>query len=189
MHDTPDSPAPPDAEELPPAVQWLRDQAAAEAAQASARTQPDVTFTPLAEREARVVGGLRGNTRLTEGLDDEAATALLDWGEALGRLIVADTAGLDDAAAEDVLQARVRAARRLLLWVRDSTGQTTAETNLADAVALAHVVYGRQRPPDASPVVPVGYNSSASPVDQIALVRRVIEGQLPDEGSDHATLG
>lgn len=181
----PDKNLPP--EDLPPAAQWLLEQAAADKPD---RTQPQVTYTPLAEREARIVGGLRGNARLTEGLDGAAAEVLLAWGDDLGRLIVADTAGLDDATAEGLLQERVRAARRLLLWVNHSLGQTAEETNLAEALAVAGVVYGERRAPAAPPpLVRVNYGPDISPAEQIHLLRRLVEARHFPARDEGATLG
>ena len=62
--------------------------------------------------------------RLTEGLDGDAAETLMALGLDMGRVIVRDTGGLDDATAEDVLQPRVRAVRRLMM----AAGQATAST-------------------------------------------------------------
>lgn len=170
---------------LSPAAQWMLAQAAGEAAPERAQ---GTSMTPLAERERRIVGGLRGNSRLTDGLDDEAAAALAGWGAAMGRLIVADTADMDDATAEGVLQERVRAARKLMLWVNHSVGRAATETNLSEAAALAAVVYGeRYRPPDAT-LVPVRYGPSVRPAEQIGLLRQFIEARLQSPKDDRGSL-
>lgn len=168
-----------------PAAQWMLAQATNQAAPEHARS---TSTTPLAERERRIVSGLRGNSHLTDGLDDEAAAALVGWGAAMGRLIVADTAGMDDATAEGVLQERVRAARKLMLWVNHSVGRAAAETNLSEATALAAVVYGeRYRAPDA-PLVPVRYGPSVRPAEQIGLLRQFIEARLQSSEEDRGSL-
>ena len=52
---------------------------------------------------------------LREGLDDEAASILLDWGMARAKQIAAETANLEDESeAEEAVYPHMRALRRLL---------------------------------------------------------------------------
>lgn len=173
----------------PAAVQWMMQQAAAGQ---SAATLPTAsgdwlanslvpagvpTETALAARQQRVADALRGNDRLTGGLAGEAAEALLAWGLALARDIVSDTGGLDDASAEDVLQPRVRAVRRLMMAAAEATSAGLSEP--ADWLAQAAVALGdRFAPPDATQQAALAAKWRAlagRPREQIATLRRFIE--------------
>ena len=68
-----DSPEPPAPADLPPAAQWMLAQAAAAQSEPPERAAADLSFTPLARRRERVIGGLRGNEKLTAGLGTAAA--------------------------------------------------------------------------------------------------------------------
>lgn len=68
----------------------------------------------LAGRVKRVVGSILENESLTAGLDDPAAEVLLDWGIACAERIAVSTAGLDEDQAEEVMAPRLYATRRLM---------------------------------------------------------------------------
>ena len=78
----------------------------------------------LQNRLNRVAASFLENEKLTEDLDDEPAQILLDWALAWGKIIVQDTAGLDDEAAEEAMYPRLRAARKLARrinrWAREA---------------------------------------------------------------------
>lgn len=196
MSDKPpvDPPEPPDPADLPPAVQWMLAQAAA--APAPERAQADLRFTPLPEREARISGSLRGNRKLTAGLKPDAAAALLDWGVAAGQLIVAETAGLDDATAEGILQSRVRAVRQMMIHIARAAADPPppGATPLDDALRHADIAYGRRYAapgPDATGRALARWSAAAGrPATQIAGLRAFVEGQLrpPAEGDAGAAV-
>lgn len=174
----------------PAAVQWMMQQAAAGQLAASlpadmgdvavSALAPISPEAALAAREERVADALRGNDRLTEGLDEATAESLLALGLDMGRLIVRDTAGLNDAAAEDVLQPRVRAVRRLLMAAgraTDPAGESAADP--APWLEQAAVALGdRFAPPDQSQVSALGQRWRAlygRPREQVEALRRLIE--------------
>jgi hypothetical protein len=68
----------------------------------------------LAQRVQRAVESILENERLTAGLDDAAAQVLLNWGVACAKTIVRSTAGMDSSAAEESMSPRLRATRRLM---------------------------------------------------------------------------
>ena len=105
-----DPPEQPDPADLPPAAQWMMAQAAA-ADTTPERAAAELSFTPLAQRRERVLGGLRGNDKLTAGLGTAAAAALTEWGAAMGRHVVAETDGLDDATARALARWKADAGR------------------------------------------------------------------------------
>ena len=53
-----DSPEPPDPSDLPPAAQWMMAQAAAAQNEPPQRAKAELSFTSLAQRRERVLGGL-----------------------------------------------------------------------------------------------------------------------------------
>ena len=173
---------------LPAAVPWLMHQAAAAqsaALPAPASIPPMSALAPglseaaLAARERRVSDALRGNDRLTEGLPLEAAESLLELGLDLARRVVRDTAGLDDSAAEDVLQPRVRAVRRLMMGVSQATGPAMDAAGLSQWLEQAAVALGDHfRRPDNADEQEIHREWEAlagKPADQIAALRRFIE--------------
>lgn len=189
MHDEDNLTQPEDAtrpSDPPAAVQWMIQQATAEQAAASLPPNWDELVaagraalpadTTLAARQRRIDAALRGNNRLTEGLPGEAAEALLVLGLDLAHDVVDDTAGLDDAAAEDILQPRVRAVRRLMMAV----AQTNAEPpDTEEWLKQATVALGdRFRAPSEADVQTLRRQwpaLSSHPTQQIALLRRFVE--------------
>ncbi len=188
---TPLDPAePPDPADLPPAAQWMMAQAAANN-EPPERAAAELSFTPLAQRRERVIGGLRGNEKLTAGLSTAAAAALSEWGAAMGRFIVAETEGMDDATAEALLQSRVRAARQLMMNVARAAADPPppGETPLADALRQADVVYGQRYAAPGRDAVGRALARWAAdagrPAEQIAGLRAFVEAQLrPEAGTD-----
>ncbi len=188
-----DSPEPPDPSDLPPAAQWMMAQAAAAQNEPPQRAKAELSFTSLAQRRERVLGGLRGNDKLTTGLGTAAAAVLTEWGAAMGRHVVAETDGLDDATAEEILQPRVRAVRQLMMSVARAAADPPppGATPLADALRAADVVYGqRYAAPERDAVgrALARWTAEAGrPAEQIAGLRAFIEGQLrPAEGDTDA---
>ena len=182
---------PPDSADLPPAAQWMMAQAAAAQDEPPERAAAQLSFTPLAQRRERVIGGLRGNEKLTAGLGTSAAAALTEWGAAMGRYVVAETEGLDDATAEEQLQTRVRAARQLMMSVARAAADPPppGETPLADALRQADVVYGRRYAAPGRDAVGRALAHWAAdagrPAEQIAGLRAFVEAQLrPQAGTD-----
>lgn len=170
-----------------PAVEWMKQQAAAQEAKPKPAPSTEVPVSSLAyqsarpdlaRREKRVADALRGNDRLTAGLPGDAAEALMAWGLALSRDIVSDTSVLGDAAAEDVLQPRVRAVRRLMMAAAEAIGQP-AEADPAEWVKQAAVALGDQfRAPDEARVAALRREWAAlagRPQEQIAALRRFID--------------
>ena len=71
----------------------------------------------MADLEARVqkaVEDIAGNESLLEMLDTEAAVELLEWGRSTATSLVAQTDGLDDAAAELASESRLKAVRQFM---------------------------------------------------------------------------
>ena len=181
-----ESPAEESPTDPPAAVQWMMQQAAAGQTAASLPVAagdrlanslaPGNTDKALAVRRQRVADALRGNDRLTEGLSGDAAEALRDWGLEMSRAVVDDTAGLDDASAEDVLQPRVRAVRRLMMAAAAATG---GPADPAEWLAQAAVALGDHfAPPDAAQEAALAAQWRAldgRPGEQIAALRRFIE--------------
>lgn len=179
---------PTDPEEVA-AVQWMMQQAAAgqsaAATPALASLPPVNAFAPglsesaLAERRRRISDALRTNDRLTEGLPAEAAGSLMELGLELARQVVQDTAGLDDAAAEDILQPRIRAVRRLMMAAAEATGAATDASGIESLLEQAAVALGDHlRRPDTADERDIHREWVAlagKPEAQIAALRRFIE--------------
>ena len=108
----------------------------------------------------------------------------------MGRYVVAETEGLDDATAEEQLQTRVRAARQLMMSVARAAADPPppGETPLADALRQADVVYGRRYAAPGRDAVGRALAHWAAdagrPAEQIAGLRAFVEAQLrPQAGT------
>ncbi len=177
---------PPD--DPPAAVQWMIQQAAASQA-APALPAPDEKLPVLAlapaagerrmvEREKRIAGALRGNEHLTEGLPGAAADSLLEWGLELAQDIVRDTADLADEAAEDILQPRVRAVRRLMMAVGRATDAEAPAAFEAWLEQAAIALGERFAPPSAAQTQDLHRQWQAlagRPQEQISLARGFLD--------------
>jgi hypothetical protein len=172
----------------PDAVQWMMKQAAAGQSHQTAPVPPSALgFAPaggstaetLAAREQRVRDALLGNARLTENLPDEAARSLMDLGLDLARLVVQDTNELDDRAAEDVIQPRVRAVRRLMMSAARAAQPGEASATPQGWLEQAAIALGdRFRRPDELEAAAFdgGWRAlHGRPADQVAALRRFIE--------------
>lgn len=71
-------------------------------------------MTDLEKRLHEAMGSMIGNESLVASLDDDAAGELFSWGESAARRIVAETAGMDDEAAEAYLAPRLLALRSIM---------------------------------------------------------------------------
>lgn len=170
-------------ENIPAAVQWMKDMADhSRPAPAEAASRSASLSASLAKRQQRIMESLQGSEKLLPGLDTAATEALLDWGEALAWVIVEDTSGLDDPAAEDILQPRARALRRLLQ--RIGTLIANPGENNADAADYLDKQYriacgDRYRPPEPSMRMVHGRDGwpshAGDPLQQIADVRCYFE--------------
>lgn len=102
----------------------------------------------LRRRIDRVAESFLENESLTEGLDDEAANALIEWGLACSKEIALRTADLDDVEAEATMYPALRATRKLMRsverWVpnRAALDASQNEAALGKIVQEAEVVYG-----------------------------------------------
>jgi hypothetical protein len=189
-----DRPIQPDEEtpaDPPAAVQWMMEQAAAgQSAQSGPVPNWGMSLAPasgsaaarLSARERRVRDALLGNARLTGDLPGEAAQTLLDLGLDMARLVVQDTAGLEDGAAEEILQPRVRAVRRLLMAASRATAPAEEPEDTSEWMEQAAIALGEHfNPPDALAAAAFGGGWQAlqgRPAEQIAALRRFIEDHL-----------
>lgn len=103
----------------------------------------------LEKRMKMAAESILENESLREGLDDEAASALLDWGTARAQKIASETANLeDDEEAEEASYPRMRGLRDILRSVAslcaediDPETQSGLLQEIADQVP---VVYGTE---------------------------------------------
>ncbi|HCB48294.1 MAG: hypothetical protein AMJ56_06060 [Anaerolineae bacterium SG8_19] len=99
-------------------------------------------------RVEKAANNILGDERLTAGLDDEVADFLLDWGLALAKAVAADTGGLNDEDAKEIMQPRIRATKRLLRYVNhwlhngDVWDRIEKEDILTKIFTFAGLAYG-----------------------------------------------
>jgi hypothetical protein len=87
------------------------------------------------------------NESLREGLDDDAATVLLEWGISCAKQIASETVDLEDEIdAEEAVYPRMFALRMLLRDVTELCGETVEparQTELLEEIAAQiPVIYG-----------------------------------------------
>jgi hypothetical protein len=68
----------------------------------------------LESRIQKAVEDITGNEALMEMLDTEAAAEMLEWGRSMVASLVKQTSDLDDTAAEEALDARLKAVRQFM---------------------------------------------------------------------------
>lgn len=110
----------------------------------------------LEQRIKMAAESILENESLGEGLNDEARSALLDWGVACAKQITSETGNIeDDEEAQEAVYPRMRGLRTLLSAVADlcaenldEATQTDLFQQIADQVPL---VYGPEKTvPDVS---------------------------------------
>ncbi len=94
-------------------------------------------------RIQKAVEEISGNEALLEMLDTEPANEMLEWGKSMVASVVKQTSDLDDAAAEEALDARLKAVRGLIR----SAGNWAAGkyTKPEDRVQLREKLIGYQK--------------------------------------------
>ena len=150
--------------------------------EASSKGIPDeaVSNTPSV-RAQRAAESILENEALTADLDDQAAQVLIDWGVALAQQIAAETAGLDEVAAEEAMYQPQRTLRKMLRQTNRWAAAPDA-AGLEQILQSAAVIYGFQFmiPGAALPAqlvdqIQVG---EQNPAENIYQLRNFIEKQM-----------
>ena len=95
------------------------------------------------ERIQRAAESILENEALTADLDDEAAKVLLDWGVARAQQIAADTAAMNDVAAEEAMYQSMRTLRKMLRAI-NKWANAPEENGLQKIIEQARVTYGSE---------------------------------------------
>jgi hypothetical protein len=99
-----------------------------------------MSIDELEQRAQSAVDNILENEQLTAGLDDAAAQSLLEWGIACAEMIARSTADLTDAEAENTIYPRLRATRKMMRRVnRWSVNQPMLDSK-ASAERLAEIL-------------------------------------------------
>ena len=135
-------------------------------------------------RIRRAAESILENESLTADLDDETAQVLLDWGVAWAESIAGSTTGLAEVEAEAMMDARLRAVRKLLRlaqnWLanrpEDPAEQMAQLQNIIDQAA---VILGDDIVlPDADQLaawLEQQLNSTDNPAELARYIRQLIE--------------
>ena len=135
----------------------------------------------LQKRIRMAAESLLENEALREGLDDEAGSALMDWGIACSTHIVNGTAALeDDDEADEALSPRMRALSRMLAAITTLYGGKLDPAQraqfLQDLALLVPLVYGPESlPPSAADLDWFTQGQSGSTGQKINAFRALIE--------------
>lgn len=93
-------------------------------------------MTDINSRIQKYVGATTGNEALLDMLDTDAAAEMLKWATETVTMLVKKTEGMDDAAAEQVLEPQLKAVRQAMRaggnW---AAGKYTDPTSRADLKA------------------------------------------------------
>ena len=85
----------------------------------------------IEKRIQRAVESVLENEALTSGLDEDAASALQDWGIKNVKKIAEETGDLDDERAEEAMYPKMKASRSLMrairVWVEHEKDSSTEE--------------------------------------------------------------
>lgn len=74
----------------------------------------------IEKRMQREIENLHGNEAFTSGMDNSSAKILLEWAERHIKNIVNSTVGLEDAAAEELMDPRLKAMRRIARYINQA---------------------------------------------------------------------
>ena len=135
----------------------------------------------LEQRIRMAAESILENETLREGLDDDAASALLDWGVAQAKQIAGDTAGLEDEVEiEEAMDPRIRGLRRILRAVTSLYTEENIEPGrqtelLQDIVDQAPHVYGPTGVYSTEELVHFLAAQSGSVAEKISGLRTLIE--------------
>ncbi|MEM7032302.1 MAG: hypothetical protein AAF629_22315 [Chloroflexota bacterium] len=140
-------------------------------------------YEAVHKRINRAAESILENEKLTDGLDDEAAQALIDWGLTCAKSIMENTLGLNDEEAEELTYPQLKATRRLMRsvskWiVRQSEGNSeAAQKSLQKVIEQAQTIYGDtvQLPDTLEAGTLANPSVSETPQQIIANLRTVIE--------------
>ena len=134
-------------------------------------------------RTRRAVESILENEALTDNLDDDGASVLLQWGMTLAQRIAAETAGLDDETAEKTMYPQMRALRKMLRRINRWAAAPDSR-KLEKIIGQAGIIYGAgYEPPGTeecelfSRQFDTGVRNSAQAIGQL---RQLIE-QSTDE--------
>jgi hypothetical protein len=105
----------------------------------------------LDARIQKAVEEISGNESLLEMLDGEAAEEMLNWGKSTATMLVRQTDGLDDAAAEPILEGRLKAVRQFMRsagnWAAGKYIDPADRAQLREKLlANAKTIYGEEAP-------------------------------------------
>jgi hypothetical protein len=133
------------------------------------------------KRVRMAVESILENESLREGLEDEAASALLDWGMERAEKIATETASLkDELQAEEVFNTRMHALREMLsIAVRmcaENIDSTESNTLLEKVTDLLPLVYGEATPiPETNQWNSLLAVQSGSMLEKITTFRNLVE--------------
>ncbi|HEC23458.1 MAG TPA: hypothetical protein ENI95_11140 [Chloroflexi bacterium] len=125
----------------------------------------------LEERIRRVSEQLLTDSSLTDNMEDAEANRLIEWGLAVARRLCEETSGMDDAGAEEYLDAMMGKLRRTMRRIDKLVG------SLAYGGASGEVSGRLRRVFDAAADLPV---LALSAPDDIENIGQAIEAMPPD---------
>ena len=104
----------------------------------------------LNARMERVIEEISGNEALLQMLDTDAASAMLKWGVATARSMIAKTMELDDLSAELAILPRLKAIRQAMRsignWAAGKYADPAARARLRDKLLeLLRTIFGERR--------------------------------------------
>jgi len=186
----PETPSLPD---MPPAAQWMAALAAQNPPMAEGvrAADPHSPVSSTEDRYRRIKSSLRGSQKLLPDLSSETREVLLAWGEEIAWAVVRATEGMDDPAAEEFLQPRIRALRRMLQRI----GQMIASPQELEADVIRYVakqaglIAGMDVMSQVPEPIVVDFwaerqHQAGTPLDQVEVMRRFVAQLLaiePDE--------
>lgn len=136
----------------------------------------------LTQRMNLAAESILDNEALTAQLDEPTANSLQDWALACVKLIVQDTANLDEATAETFIAPKLRAVRLLMRSVNQWV--VTGEDSLPEILEQAAQIYPNYTPPNqAQQQAFLRQNLSQEPAQRIVNLRRLVE-RFPSDQQD-----
>jgi hypothetical protein len=134
----------------------------------------------IESRVSKVAESILGNEALTGNLNDEAADLFLKWAITKGEAIARSTAGMDEFAAEEVMNPRLKALRHLARYLGNwVTGSGEPWDLVEKIIEQARILYGDTfvEPDPAEKERIARYPLGVEPIFLVAAIKNLFEGE------------
>lgn len=138
---------------------------------------------PIYERQQRAIEQLTGDAALTDNMSDEQAEQVLQWGTRAASWLAVQTAELDEAQAQAMLEPKLEALRRIVRRLDSLMGELPDAGQDEVAERLAKLFQPLADLPELTGDVPLeldelaGRLTEGSPDEALAILLTLLTGE------------